>query len=164
MSTLTNAARRNKIQEHWRRIFRREKFHALYVAGHTEAIYRYPGDNMGSIAVKIGMTGALQDTISDVMDGASPYCVSRVFFRLWFQNRATAKQISDYLRARHLGFSDITLRKSWLHMVPDQWDSAMFELEIRKIAEDLDLECWTDEGLEGHIAGLLFKEMRRKAG
>ena len=154
---------RSAIDEHVREVFRRQAFTAVYVAGPSEIVPKRIGDNRGSRPIKIGHTGALRDTISDVLDGAAPFVSQRVLFRVWVEGKANAKNLEAYLRARCEGFSSVNkLRKAWIDMGPD-FDETMFELEVRAAAEVIGVKCWNDDGLYLHMAEIVHAEMKRTA-
>lgn len=160
-SDLATDARRNRIEVHIRRIFDRQQFVSVYVAGPTRSVW--VSDNKRSRPVTIGHSAALRDTISDVLDRGAYQAPQRVLFRTWVKGKGAARELEDYLRAKLEGFSAVNkLRKSWIDAGPD-FDETMFELEVRAAAEVLGFQCWNDDELYFHMAELVREDMIKAA-
>lgn len=152
-----------KIDEAIKTAFRQGRFVAIYLAGPADLVPRKMGDNYGARPVKIGHTSSYKDSISDVLDGASPFWEQRMFLRVWVSGKENAKTLEGHLRGRWEGFSAISkLRKSWIDMGPD-FDETLCELEIRGAAAVLGIKCWSDHELTLHLGEIVHAKMKRRA-
>lgn len=137
--------RKKRIDDAVRRVFRKHEYCALYVAGSFHAVSRFVGDNRGGWPVKLGVTRALEDTISANIDGASAYWKQGVLFRVWVKSFAKARQL-ERLVMDQISTSAEDLRKSFWDFGPD-FQREFFEMEIHTIAQVNNIETWDDDSL-----------------
>lgn len=143
-----------------RRVFRRHEFCAVYVAGPSEVVPRKMGDNRGGRPIKLGITRALEDTISSHLDGASAYYEQRVLFRVWVQSFPVARKLEG-LVIQALGVNAEGLRKAFWDMGAD-FQLEFFEMEIHTIAQCNGIKTWDDDSLFFDLAHEVKREFAKK--
>lgn len=146
-----------RLSPQFLRLFRADDYTALYVAGPLEIVPRRMGDNRGGRPVRIGVTASLDDTVTPIADGWSPFWECRIHFRLWTRGDVFAKRILAAVQeigaARGEG-----ARKSWIDFGPD-YDPSLFEMELHGIAADLSIKAWDDHALMAHLQDRLEQEV-----
>jgi hypothetical protein len=150
---------KSTLPEHLKKHMRDGGFAALYVAGPKVVVAKRLGDNRGCRPIKIGITTAWVDTISNNLDGASALYPQGVLFRLWCSNTGRAKflemQIGGYI-AKH---SD-PLRKAWCDLGPDL-NIVRFQKAIRQVATDHGIVTWSDGELIDYLRSMDTSVARR---
>lgn len=148
------------IDDAVRRVFRRHEYCAVYVAGPNDVVPRKMGDNRGGRPIKLGITRALEDTISSHLDGASAYYEQRVLFRVWVKSFPIARRLEG-LVIEALGVNAEGLRKAFWDMGPE-FQREFFEMEIHTIAQCNGIETWDDDSLFYDLAREVKREFARK--
>ncbi len=160
ISDLALKARQKKIDDAVMRVFRRHEFCAVYCAGSVEPVAKRIGDNRGAWPVKIGLTRALEDTISSGLDGASPFWEQRVLFRVWVKTWARGRTLEREVLKALQGSSE-QARKSFWDMGPD-FQREFFEMEVHTIAQCNGIETWDDDSLMVEMAREVKREFERR--
>jgi len=145
LSDLALKARKKQIDDAVMRVFRRHEFCAVYCAGSVEPVAKRIGENRGAWPIKIGLTRALEDTISSGLDGASPFWEQRVLFRVWVKTFERGRQLERLVLGALSGSAEAA-RKSFWDMGPD-FQREFFEMEIHTIAQVNGIESWDDDSL-----------------
>lgn len=123
---------------------------AVYFAGPTEVVYRRPGDNSGHRPIRTGVTTSYRDTVTPALDGASWQCPQRVFFRAWCRETKEVSGARALLDFIHMSLPADKLRKSYVSF-PFDLDMGELERAVHLLADDCNLECWSDEDIVEHV-------------
>ena len=150
--------KRQPLPEYLARRLRKDGYAALYVAGPDQVVFTRPAQNRGSRPLKIGVTTAWADTITNNLDSSSPFYWQGVLFRLWCSSVDKARMLES-LVAGHLKDHSDPLRKSWADLGPDL-DTKQFENAIRKLGKEYNVATWTDAELVAKLKDLESKPAR----
>lgn len=134
--------------------FRLTKMHAVYVVGGTETIARRIGDNQGCIAIRVGITKAIDDQITPQLDSANPVCGVELLFRFWCPDRPAAEYVRALVMNR-LIYHTVPLRKSWRGLEPETDIDLLRQELLWAIRDD-------DQGVEVMDDDELLTELEHK--
>lgn len=151
-----------KLPPHLLHIHRQWGCAALCVSGTREVIPRKLGDNRGGRPIKLHISQNWDDTITPVLNGASPYHWQGLLYRVWFEGRPWARKMEEMVLdiLEHDDFEvdqNERLRMAHIDIGPDHDPKKIYDLIRFKSAIE-GIAAWTDEA---HIAELANRYQQR---
>lgn len=145
------------LDDHAMREFRSEEFVGLYVAGARGPVAKSLKEQ--GWPIRLGLTKAIEDTISPMMDTASPYWAQGVLFRVWVKGKMAAQILEKDTRNFLMGKE---VRKGFYCMGPD-FEPTKLESRIHALAAQRNIKAWDDAFLMAELLRAVKYKMERRA-